>query len=108
MKLSADTIIPPEKISRYLLRPLEESDKSGFLALAGYAPGLADRLLHDIRHQLLPLDVEVIGPFLYGVKYRIRGVLRGPNGRELKVNSIWATIKATGETRFLTLYPDTQ
>ncbi len=83
MKLPPDSIIEPRKISHYLLRPLDESDKSAFLALAGYSSKNSERLLNDIRSQLLPLDALQIGPFEYGVKYAIQGVLTGPNGRSL-------------------------
>jgi hypothetical protein len=75
--------IDPRKISHYLLRPLEESDKSEFLADAGYELADSQRLLDDIRTQLLPLDADNIGPFEYGEKFRIRGFLQGPNGLRL-------------------------
>jgi hypothetical protein len=106
MKIPPDSFIDPRKISLYLLRPLDESDKSEFLSEAGYDLAHSHRLLDDIRTQLLPLDAECIGPFEYGEKFRIRGFLEGPNGRRLPVVSIWATIKSTGQTRFITLYPD--
>lgn len=106
MKLPADAIIAPAKITDYLLRRLDENDKSAFLAQAGYALEDPERLLADIREQLLPLDADLLGPFDYGAKFRIRGALRGPNGKELRVTSVWATIKASGQTRFVTLYPD--
>ena len=48
----------------------------------------------------------MIGPTEYGTKYRIRGTLRGPSSRELRVVSIWMTEEATGVTKFLTLYPE--
>jgi hypothetical protein len=106
MKIQANAIIDPRKISDYLLRPLEDSDKSEFLAQAGYHEANSQRLLDDIRAQLLPLDAEDLGPFDYGQKFRIRGTLVGPNGQSLRVVSIWATVLITGETRFITLYPD--
>ena len=105
MKIPADSFIDPRKISHYLLRPLEESDKSEFLADAGYELADSQRLLDDIRTQLLPLDAEHIGPFAYGEKFRIRGFLQGPNAVRLPVVSIWATLHSTGQTRFITLYP---
>jgi len=58
----------------------DEDDKSGFLALAGYTLGNVDRLLNDLRIQLLPLDAELFDQTDYGPKYRIRGMLIGPNG----------------------------
>lgn len=106
MRLSADALIASAKITDYLLRLLEEDDKSQFLALAGYSADDPDRLIRDVREQLLPLDAETIGPTEYGTKYRIRGALRGPNGRELRVVSIWMSVEATGITKFVTLYPD--
>ena len=106
MKLPNDSFIASAKITHYLLRLLDEDDKSQFLALAGYTAEDPDRLIHDIREQLLPLDAELVGPTEYGTKYRIRGVLRGPNGRELRIVSFWMTVEATGLTKFLTLYPE--
>jgi len=106
MKLSEDTAIARAKLHEYLLRHRDEDDKSGFLALAGYTLNNADRLIHDIRTQLLPLDAEFFDRTEYGSKYRIRGTLTGPNGRILRVVSIWMKEDATGETRFVTLFPD--
>lgn len=106
MKLPPNTVIAEVKITHYLLRLLDEDDKSQFLARAGYVLDNSGRLIRDIREQLLPLDADLIGAVQYGTKYRIRGTLRGPNGRELRVVSIWITLEATGITKFLTLYPD--
>jgi len=107
VRLPQDAIIDRRKVTDYLLRSREEDDKSAFLARLGYLAANADQLLADIRIQILPLDAESLGSFDYGIKYRIRAVLRGPNGRELPVVSIWAKVEKTGLTRFITLYPDT-
>lgn len=93
MKIPADSFIDPRKISHHLLRPLEECDKSEFLADAGYDLTDSQRLLDDIRTQLLPLDAERIGAVEHGEKFRIRGFLQGPNGIRSQVVSIWATKK---------------
>ncbi len=106
MKLPAGTIIAREKLTDYLLRPREDHDKSGFLAVAGYTATDADRLEADLRLQLLPLDAVSIGQTVYGEKFIIRGPLTGPNGRTLKVLSVWMLEKATGFTKFITLYSD--
>ena len=66
------------------------------LALAGYTKDNADRLLNDLRTQLLPQDAELFDQTEYGPKYRIRGTLSGPNGRTLRVLSIWMKEDATG------------
>ena len=83
-----------------------EDDKSAFLAGAGYAPETAERLLADLRTQLLPLEAKWLEEGEYGTKYEIRGKLKGPNGRTLRVVSIWMTEAAGGKTKFVTLYPD--
>lgn len=106
MKLPANTTIARRKVTEYLLCPRREDDKSGFLALAGYAPEHADQLLLDLREQLLPLDAELFDETEYGPKYRIRGTLTGPNGRALRVVSIWMKEGATGTVKFVTLRPD--
>lgn len=107
MKLPAESIIAPEKLTDYLLRPRDDHDKSGFLARAGYGSREdAAKLEADIRSQMLPLEAESLGATIYGEKFVIRGTLTGPNGRRLKIFSVWMVEKATGLTKFITLYPD--
>jgi hypothetical protein len=106
MKLPEDAFIDPRKLTEYLLRPLEDSDKSAFLARAGYTPENPELLLADLRTQLLTSEAADLGPFLFGQKYEIIGTLIGPNGRTLRVRTIWAKVTTTGETRFVTLIPD--
>lgn len=38
--------------------------------------------------------------------YEIKGNLTGPNGKSLAVCTIWMTETATGDTKFITMYPD--
>ena len=105
VKLQANTIIAATKLTQYLLRRRVEDDKSQFLALAGYTLEDADRLMRDIREQLLPLEAEFHEETEYGPKYRIRGTLTGPNGRTLRVVTIWMKENATNQTKFVTLFP---
>jgi hypothetical protein len=106
MKLPADTLIARRKVSEYLLVSRPEDDKSAFLARAGYVPDMADRLLADLGTQLLPLDAKLLEHGEYGMKYEIRGKLTGPNGRTLRVVSIWMIEEHGGKAKFVTLYPD--
>jgi hypothetical protein len=105
MKLPAATLIARRKVSDYLLVYRPEDDKSVFLAKAGYDSEAVDRLLADLRTQLLPLDAELVETGEYGTKYEIRGKLTGPNGRTLRVVSIWMIEEAGGKAKFVTLYP---
>lgn len=106
MKLPPDSVVAREKLTEYLLRVREDHDKSGFLALAGYSPAEAGVLERDLRTQILPQDAVPAGATPYGEKFVIRGALQGPNGRVLKVISVWMLENATGLTKFITLYPD--
>jgi hypothetical protein len=106
MILPADAVIASAKVVGYLLAWRRDNDKSEFLAQAGYTGADADRLVDDIRRQLLPLEAELEETTEYGDKYRIGGTLAGPNGRALRVVSIWMTENTTGKTKFITLYPE--
>jgi hypothetical protein len=106
MQLPQDAVISPKKLTDYLLRARDDHDKSGFLAVAGYTSEHAARLELDIRTQLLPVSATPAGKNPYGEKFIIRGNLTGPNGRSLRVLSVWMLEKATGLTKFITLYPD--
>lgn len=106
MRLPADAIIAQEKLTEYLLLRRPEDDKSAFLALAGYSLDNAGRLMADIREQLVPLEAELIETTEYGAKFSLASALTGPNGRALRVVTIWMTESATGQTKFVTLYPD--
>jgi len=93
------------KVTHYLLKLRDEDDKSKFLSLAGYTLAHADQWQEALRG-LLKGEAEFIKATEYGEKYRIRGNLRGPNGKELPVVSVSMTEGATGLTKFVTLYPD--
>jgi hypothetical protein len=96
MKLPPDSKIARIKLTQYLLRLRNEDDKSKFLALAGYTLAHADRLLDDLRG-LLALDAEFVRTTAYGDKYQICGTLTGPNGRALRVTSIWMIEEGNGQ-----------
>ena len=104
MKLPPNAQIAWRKITEYLLTFRAEDDKSLFLAQAGYIGSAAERLLRDLR-QLSQQDASFIEATEYGDKYEIRGMLLGPNGRDLKVVTIWM-IEHGGDSKFITLYPD--
>lgn len=105
MRLPVDAVISPTKIANYLLAWRPENDKSQFLAQAGYHAADPDRLADDIRRQLLPLEADFEEETEYGRTFRIGGTLNGPNGEILRVVSVWMTERATGTTKFITLYP---
>lgn len=99
-----DPLIAPEKLTDYLLVKRPRGDKSGFLGLAGFTaddPGV-------LMAQLLALaaggEATEHGTDRWGTRYRLEGVLKGPNGVELRVATIWLR-KADGRVHFITLIP---
>ena len=106
MKISSNAIIAKEKISDYLLKWQPDNDKSKFLELAGYSANDWQRLVDDIRKQILPADAETVRKTPYGDLFRIRNDLIGPNGVTLRVVTVWMQEYVSGETKFITLFPD--
>jgi len=106
VKLPEQVLISQDKLLRYLLLPREENDKSQFLAVAGYTLATWEVLEHDLHQVAKNQEVSEMETSAYGIKYVVRGTLHGPNGRTLHVVTVWITLAATGETRFVTLFPD--
>ena len=106
MKLPGNIVIPADKLLRYLLLPREENDKSIFLAMAGYTLVNWERLERDLYELAMFHDISASTISPYGIKYDIRGTLTGPNSKILHVVTVWITLEAIGETRFVTLFPD--
>ena|ERR1700733_1030907 len=105
MVIPKDALIPESKIRDYLLIPLRKSDKSKYLSLAGYNREDYWELIRDIRQQLLPAEGSFEERKPDGELYRAIGELTGPNGRTLRIKTVWLR-KWTGEWRFITLLPD--
>jgi hypothetical protein len=106
LKLPDDSIISSEKITEYLLKWQPDNDESQFLARAGYSSDNWQRLLEDIRTQILPVEAELMRKTAYGDLFRIRGNLLGPNGIFLRVITVWMVEYASRQTKFITLFPD--
>ena len=106
MKLPEDVVIPDDKLVRYLLLPRQESDKSQFLGIAGYTLATWKVLAHDLHNLAKTHEIADMTISPYGIKWEVRGTLAGPNGQVLRIVTIWITLAASGETRFVTLFPD--
>ncbi|MFZ4767232.1 MAG: DUF6883 domain-containing protein [Roseimicrobium sp.] len=105
MKLPPDSDIEMRKLTHYLLVRQEESDRSAWLARGGYTQLNPQRLIDDIRSQLLPLDAIPSRPSPFGDSFEIQGQLLGPTGIPITVRTIWLKDALSGRTRFVTLIP---
>ena len=106
MKLPGNTLIAQEKLIQYLLVQRKRNDKSQWLAKAGYTLENWRLLENDLRNQILSLDAILIENTRYGQMYEIKGKLTGPNGKSLTVCTMWMAENETGNTKFITMYPD--
>jgi uncharacterized protein DUF6883 len=106
VKLPAETVIAPEKLTNYLLVRQARGDKSAFLARAGYTTSNSEQLLHDLRRQVLSKEAVPLQRTKFGQFYEIRTLLTGPNRNTLRIRSIWLKEHLSGVTKFITLMPD--
>ncbi|NJN68091.1 MAG: hypothetical protein HC884_15955 [Chloroflexaceae bacterium] len=105
MKLPPDVIIPREKLTDYLLVFRLKSDKSQFLAQAGFTRSNPDALEKAIREMIATHDATLDRQDRYGNFYRVEGTLRGVNKRDILVVTIWILQIEKDAYRFVTLKP---
>jgi hypothetical protein len=105
LKLPSDADISEIKIKEYLLTKRDMGDKSEFLLSAGYKKEFFDRLIIDLKEQILPLDAMLTEETIFGKKFSIIGKLIGPNKKELTVKTIWMQESFSGKWKFITLFP---
>jgi hypothetical protein len=106
MKLPPDAIIAREKLTLYLLVRQARGDKSAFLASAGYTLTEADQLAQALRELSHAEAATPLNSNQFGQYYELKGKLCGPNGRTLRVKTIWIREHLSGKMRFVTLVPD--
>jgi hypothetical protein len=104
MILPTNAAIAEEKLTKYLLVLLPKDDKSQFLQKAGYTLESWQQLEIDLRAQILTQPARFVETTVYGNKYRIDAVLRGVNGVELEVTTIW--MLTNQQAKFVTLVPN--
>ena len=106
VKLPNDSVIPQDKIRRYLLLPQLEDDKSKFLALARYTLANWERLEKDLQAAIQLNEAYEVGSNSYGAVYELKAKWTGPNGKQISVLTIWIRLNTPGKTNFVTLYPN--
>ncbi len=105
MKIPVDAIIPEPKLTKYLLVFKPRNDKSQFLAQAGFTLEKWQTL--KIAIQQLNQSVEAVQDRTdeYGTFYNVYGKLKGINGINLSVITIWLQRQSDGKFQFITLKP---
>ena len=105
MKIPSDAIIPDAKLTRYLLVPQEQNDKSKFLSQAGFTLDNPEKLKSAIRQLTDTEEAREDTINEYGTFYRVEGELIGINGRNLLVVTIWLLRKIDNKFQLITLKP---
>jgi hypothetical protein len=105
LRIPPDAIIAPEKLTRYLLVHRPTSDKSKFLALAGFNQSNHLELEAAIRQVTNQNDAQEDRTEEHGTFYNVFGSLSGPNRVALRVKLVWLR-RLDGIFSFVTLVPD--
>ncbi len=105
MKLEPPVQIAEKKLTHYLPVVRHKDDKSNYLGLAGYVPENWSSLKQDLLTLADTQEALSEGEDGYGPSYSIIGELKGPNGRVLRVKTIWKRDVDEEITKFITLYP---
>jgi hypothetical protein len=106
VKIPVDAVIPEPKLTQYLLVPQLRNDKSKFLAQGGFDCTNSEDLELAIRRLILENDAVEDRTDRFGTFYEVKGRLRGVNGIDLGVVTIWLHQSTDSNFRFITLIPD--
>ncbi len=104
MRVPTNAVISHAKLTEYLLAYRRKSDKSQFLAKAGFNQTNPAELAQAIRRLIVEHEAIVDRRNEYGAFYRVEGKLSGPDGA-LEVVTIWIRQEIDGVFRFVTLKP---
>ena len=103
----SEAYVPHEKLTGYLLSETHAVGKwkSELFRALGFTPEnstlLQDRLLELARTN----EVTGRSETPYGTKYLIEGNLIAPNGRSIRLLTVWIVEQTDPRPRFVTAYP---
>ena len=102
--------VPVEKLLAYLLDTSHElgRHKARVFRSIGYDLNHLAMLRADLRALVLKNEATLDSTSAFGVKWRVPGVLVGPNGRSLRVRTIWIIPAGEFIPRFVTAFPTRQ
>jgi hypothetical protein len=96
--------VPRRKLTDYLLVWHEEDDKSGYLALAGFTTENPSELEAAVLAHAAKDDAVETRRNEYGIFYSVDGGLAGPNGKSIRVRTVWI-LREDGRSHLVTLVP---
>jgi hypothetical protein len=105
MRIPADAIIEPEKLTKYLLVRRQINDKSRFLEQLGFTVWNSSVLEKAIRQLAGAHESTVDRVDEWGIFHVVVGDLIGPSGTAARVRLVWV-LSADARWRFVTLVPE--
>jgi len=106
VRFTNQIFIDTGKLTRYLLVKREKDDKSVFLNSAGYTLDSWRQLEEDLRKIASEHEAIFSHSSLYGDYYIIKATLEGPNGKKVRVHTVWMKEFFSDKVKFITLFPD--
>jgi hypothetical protein len=106
VNIPSNAIIPEPKLKQYLLVLRPRDDKSKFLAQGGFTLDTATELELAIRQLIAENEAVEDRTDRFGTFYEVKGLLKGINGIDLGVVTIWLHESVDKQFRFITLIPD--
>jgi hypothetical protein len=99
--------VSPEKLRGYLLSSQHATGrfKARFFRGLGYSEENWESLSEEFLRIAREGEAEQM-PSPFGEKYRILGLVEGPNGRSASLVTIWIVNRGESEPRFVTAYPE--
>lgn len=99
--------VDPVRVREYLLSATHPIGrfKATFFAVLGFAPDRWELLRDALLHAARTGDAIEGQASEFGIKYELRGLLTGPNGRSAAVVTIWIVHHGQREPRFVTAFP---
>jgi len=104
VRILNEVVIPPDKLNSYLLVWRSKSDKSQFLAQAGFTTQNPGDLDAALRRLVRENDAQPDRNDEYGQFVQVEGVLTGPKAA-LHVLTVWIRSRNDTRFRFVTLKP---
>ena len=103
---AAEAVVPPEKLTAYLLdlaHPVGGS-KARFLRAHGFNDDNTALLAAGLR-AIVATGAAVERPSPFGTKYVVTGGLPTPRGTVVQVETVWITETGDDRPRLVTAYP---
>jgi len=98
-------IIPIIKFTQYALHPIKSKGKSVvFEKKLGYNINNANKLIENIRRNIINFEAFPKGDDGFGMRYQIDMLLIGENGQTANVRTGWIIDNTTNATRLTSAY----